>query len=160
LPRIRRPPRRIDDGVPQHVFASVEKYYKREYFEAIDIIIGELERRFLQESFSFVREIEKLLLDSANAKSANLPEKIESIYGEDLDMERLKNSAKDAPGCCQGNTNGWYSHKGGYTCTDFMLSFEYSAFFQDPVIEVHKLLKNYLTIPVTTSTVERNFSAL
>ena len=72
MPRIRRPPRQIDDGAPQHVFASVEEYYKREYFEAIDIINGELERRFLQESFSFVGEIEKLLLDSANAKSANL----------------------------------------------------------------------------------------
>ena len=48
LPRTRRSsPRRIDDGAPQHVFASVEEYYKRDYFEAIDIIKGELERRFI-----------------------------------------------------------------------------------------------------------------
>ena len=37
LQRIRRPPRRIDDGAPQHVFASVEEYYKKEYFEGIEI---------------------------------------------------------------------------------------------------------------------------
>ena len=39
---------------------------------------------------SFVREIEKLLLDSANVKCVNLPEKMKSIYREDLDMNKLK----------------------------------------------------------------------
>ena len=54
--------RRINDGAPQYVFSSVEEYYEKEHFEAIDIINGELERRFFQESFSFVRQIEKLYL--------------------------------------------------------------------------------------------------
>ena len=71
--------------------------YKREYFEAIDIINGELERRFLQESFSFVRQIEKLLLDSANAKSASLPEKVKSTYHQDIDMDKLKIQLKMLP---------------------------------------------------------------
>ena len=75
--------------MPNNVFFFLEEYYKREYFEAIDIINGELERRFLQESFSFVRQIENLLLDSANAKSESLPEKVESIYHKDIDMDKL-----------------------------------------------------------------------
>ena len=47
--------------------------------EAIDSIKEELERRFLLENFLFVREKDKLLLDSANAKRVNLPEKMKSI---------------------------------------------------------------------------------
>ena len=70
LPRMRRPPRRVDDGASPHVFPSVEEYYRREYFEAIDIIKGELERRFAQENFLFARQTEELLLNSANAKPA------------------------------------------------------------------------------------------
>ena len=69
----------------------------KKYFEAIDIISGELERRFLQESFSFVRQTENLLLDSANAKSASLPEKVEFIYHKDIDMDKLKLQLKMLP---------------------------------------------------------------
>ena len=97
LPRTIRPPRRLDNSAAQHVFVSVEEYYKRQYFEAIDIINAELERRFLQESFLFVREIKKLLLNSANAISISLPEKMESIYHEDLDLNKLKVQPKILP---------------------------------------------------------------
>ena len=51
LPRMRQPPRQVDDGASLHVFPSAEEYYKREYFEAIDIVKGELEWRFAQENF-------------------------------------------------------------------------------------------------------------
>ena len=44
-----------------------------------------------------MREIEKLLLDSANAKSISLPEKMESIYHKDLDLNKLKVQLKMLP---------------------------------------------------------------
>ena len=47
--------------------------------EAIDTIKKELERRLVLENFLFVRDKDKLLLDSANAKRVNLPEKMKSI---------------------------------------------------------------------------------
>lgn len=160
LPRIRRPPRQIDDGAPQHVFASVEEYYKREYFEAIDIINGELERRFLQESFSFVGEIEKLLLDSANAKSANLPEKMESIYQEDLDMDKLKIQLKMLPDAVKVTPMHGIPIKQVTRVQTLCQVFNIQPTFKILLTEVHKLLRIYLTILVTTSTAERNFSAL
>ena len=160
LPRIRRPPRQIDDGAPQHVFASVEEYYKREYFEAIDIINGELERRFLQESFSFVGEIEKLLLAGANAKSANLPEKMESIYQEDLDMDKLKIQLKMLPDAVKVTPMHGIPIKQVTRVQTLCQVFNIQPTFKILLTEVHKLLRIYLTIPVTTSTAERNFSAL
>ena len=55
----------------------------------IDIIKGELEKRFSQQNFLLVREIEKVLLDSANPESASIPVEIQSLYHEDIDMDKL-----------------------------------------------------------------------
>ena len=81
------------DDASQHIFSSVEEYYKKEHFEAIDIINGELERRFFScKRIFYSLGKQKKLLDSANAKSANLPEKMEPIkfYHKDIDMNKLK----------------------------------------------------------------------
>ena len=67
LPRQRQIPKRLDSGSSQHVFTSVEEYFRKDYYEAIDCIIGELERRFFQDNFILVQKIERLLLENANA---------------------------------------------------------------------------------------------
>ena len=149
MPRIRRPPRRIYDDTPQYVFSSVEEYYKREYFEAIDIINGELERRFLQESFSFVRQIEKLLLDSANAKSASLPEKVKSIYHQDIDMYKLKIQLKMLPDAIKVTPMYGIPIKQVTRIQTLCEVFNLQSTFKILLLEVHKLLRIYLTIPVT-----------
>ena len=46
LPKQRQIPRRLDRGLSQHVFTSVEEYFRKDYYEAIDCNTGELERRF------------------------------------------------------------------------------------------------------------------
>ena len=89
LPRQRRLPKRIDDGAPQHVFTAVEDLYRKEYFEAIDCVKGELERRFHKDNFLFVRSIEAMLMNSANGKPFNLTQKFKDIYDKDINMERL-----------------------------------------------------------------------
>ena len=48
LPRQRQLPRRINVGTAHHVFSSVEDYFRKEYFEAIDIVKGDLEKRSMQ----------------------------------------------------------------------------------------------------------------
>ena len=114
----------------------------------------------MQESFSFVREIEKLLLDSANAKSANLPEKIESIYGEDLDMERLKIQLRMLPDVVKVTPmDGIHINEVTHVQTLCQV-LNIQPSFKILLTEVHKLLRIYVTIPVSTSTAERNFSAL
>ena len=80
LPRQRRLPRLVDDGTPQYVYNSIEEFYKKEYFQAIDNIIGVLENRFKQESFLLVRKVKHLLVESANGKEVLIPQKVCTIY--------------------------------------------------------------------------------
>ena len=114
----------------------------------------------LQESFSFVGEIEKLLLDSANAKSTSLPEKLESIYHEDLNMDKLKIQLKMLPDAVKVTPMNGIPIKQVTRIQTICQVFNIQPTFKKLLAEVHKLLRIYLTIPVTTSTAERNFSAL
>ena len=120
-----------------------------EYFEAIDIINGELERRFLQESFSFARQIEKLLLDSANAKSASLPKKVKSIYHQDVDMDKLKIQLKMLPDAVKVTPMYGIPIKQVTRIQTLCEVFNLQSTFKILLSEVHTLLRIYLTIPVT-----------
>ena len=66
LPRQRRMPTRLDDGAPCHQFISTQDYFRMQYFEALDLLMGEICRRFDRPSFVMLQEIEKLLTDSCN----------------------------------------------------------------------------------------------
>ena len=160
LPRVRRPPRRVDDGAPQHVFASVKEYYRREYFEAIDIIKGELEQRFEQENFLFARQVEELLLKSANAKAVDLPERMKSLYCNDIDIEKLMVQLQLLPDAVKTTLLDGIPIKQVTRIQTLCQVFNHQSSFKTLLSEVHNLLRIYLTIPVTTSTAERSFSAL
>ena len=89
FPRQRQPPKKLNDGTANHAFQSVEDLY-REYFEAIDKVKGDLEKRFTQQNFLFVRSVEALLIDSTNGKPVSLPEKMVKMYEREVDMQKLK----------------------------------------------------------------------
>ena len=95
LPRHRRPPRRVDDSTATaHEFATPEDYFRKQYFEVLDLLINELKRRFQQKrGMPVVTVLEKLLLDSANGKSTTgsgeLPEELQ-LYKNDIDLAKLK----------------------------------------------------------------------
>ena len=49
LPRFKRIPRQYDeDSLPVHRFEDPKSYLRQQYFEVLDIVHGEMERRFLQ----------------------------------------------------------------------------------------------------------------
>ena len=58
LPRYRRPPRHLDDGSAPHVFTSPKDYYRAKYFEALDFVENEVNRRFDQSSLALPDAIE------------------------------------------------------------------------------------------------------
>ena len=66
LPRYRRPPKRLDNGVAPHSFNSPEDYYRSHYFYALDLVSEEITDRFNQSSMFVPKELEKLLIDAAN----------------------------------------------------------------------------------------------
>ena len=74
LPRARRPPRRIDSDSELHIFENPLEYYRKIYFEVIDVVVHELVRRFDQASLKIPLAIERLLLQAANW---NIPGSIE-----------------------------------------------------------------------------------
>jgi len=95
-----------------------------------------------------------------NAKSANLSEKVASIYGEDLGMERLKIQLRMFPDVVKVTPMDGI-HIKEVTCVQTLCQvLNIQPSFKILLTEVHKLLRIYLTIPATTSTAGRNFSAL
>ena len=49
LTRYRNPPRKPGDvGAESHEFVTPQSYFRRQYFEALDLLISELKRRFQQ----------------------------------------------------------------------------------------------------------------
>ncbi len=104
LPRQQQIPKQIDDGASQHVYITVEDYYRKEYFEVIDAIKGSLEDRFLQENFLFVRKIETLLIDSANGKEVVVPQDICTMYQKDIDFRKTKPALENVTRCNKSST--------------------------------------------------------
>ena len=160
LPRYRRPPLTIDAGSQAHRFLSPRDYYRQLYYQACDLLLRELEDRFNQnDNLAPVLALESLILKAANGESYDDVLHIleESCYANDLDFVHLKRQlpllvdvikqlkpvilkVTTVRTVCEAmSTNNTYK---------LMLS------------EVHKLLRLYLTVPVTSSTSERTFSAM
>ena len=90
LPRQRQIPRQPNDTASGHVFQAVNDLYRKEYFEVIDTVRGDLEWHFTQQNFVFVKNIESLLIDSAHGEPVTVPQEVSDIYQTDIDMHKLK----------------------------------------------------------------------
>ena len=70
LPRHRKVPRRFEDNTADTDIypTSPQEYYRRLYFEAIDLIMACIRNRFDQPGYRTHRNIEDLLLKTVNAE--------------------------------------------------------------------------------------------
>ena len=93
VPRVRRPPRRLDDGSNPASFSSPKDYYRKLYYEFIDCIHGEIVGHFEQENYNLYMKAEQLLLKSASTGeiSSEYFEEVCKHYGDDFDHSRLRN---------------------------------------------------------------------
>ena len=87
LPRYRRAPKCLDGGASPAQFGTVKEYYRQQYYELLDLLIGELDSRFDQPTVGILEKVETLLLDSANQKSPEIPTDVKELYQNDLDFE-------------------------------------------------------------------------
>ena len=147
-------------GAPQHRFKSVEDIYRKEYFDVIDSTIGSLERRFMQPHFNIVRNIEAVLMDSANGKAVTLTNEFVLLYAKDIDMEKLNLQLKLLPDAVKTISPDGIQIRQVTRIQTLCDILNTQNCLKTLLSEVHKLLKIYLTIPVTTASSERNFSAL
>ena len=160
LPRQRRLPRRIDDGTPAHVFESPKSYFKKQYFEVFDLVIGQLNHRFHQERGMPVAAVmEKLLLDAAqNVSVTDLPRELD-IY-KDLDKQRLVIQLRMILVRAYNERNPATIIRQVTNLRTLCEMMNNVTSSKTTFSEVRTLLHTVLTVPVTTSTAERTFSIL
>ena len=71
------------------VMYSPEHYYPQQYYEVLDILTGEMARRFDQATFSLLNEMEQLLVDFCNGIDMTPSSSFKEMYGNDLKMDTL-----------------------------------------------------------------------
>lgn len=150
--RVSRTPSRFrDTTVLEDLADNGESKWRRDFFEAVDLMNSEIERRFGQAGMSTAAKREKVLLDSAKGlvsdadlTTLQLPQMDIASLGLPLRMlggltkEHAFNSVKDAAGfesALHPQTRGLFS-------------------------EVEKPIHLCLSLPVSTVCSERSFSAL
>ena len=149
LPKVQKIPRRLDDGAQPFAFASPRDYYRKIYFEVLDIVINCFDDRFSKAAMTHFKEIETFLLSKTKDCSS-----VVEFYKDDFDPERLilhRNMMLDV---CESK------HFVVESTEDLVRFFSSNKHVDELIPEVVKLIKIALTIPVSTCTAERSFSAL
>ena len=63
----------------------------------MDVICNGISRRFEQKDFSIVAEIEQTILSAGNGEEFVIPEVVQTLYKEDLNIVRLSTHLKMLP---------------------------------------------------------------
>lgn len=72
LPRYRKMPKRLDDGDAPHRYKTPKERYRHIYYQALELVKGEIERRFNQPDFKIIQKLECLLqMESLNHNQMN-----------------------------------------------------------------------------------------
>lgn len=94
LPRKHKCPKRYEEGNAEAEFSSsVKDHYRRQYFEALDLVIAVFKQRFDQPGYKIYKHLQELLLKSAVANFEYYKEDFEfiiSFYGSDVTASLLK----------------------------------------------------------------------
>ena len=151
LPRKRKLPRRFDEASGStHHDSTPEDMYKRYYFEVIDTIVGEVERRFESPSFTFYAKMELLLQSAAEGKEIpnTLLTEVVDHFVDDLELSDLRTELGLLKNV-MASKEFTYPNLKTKVC-------EYQAILP----QLMKLRQLLLVIPATSATSERSFSSL
>ena len=150
LPRRRKIPKRLDDGSPAHVFTSPEEFYRKIFFEIIDETTNSLNIRFEQTFIELLSQAESFALGDISV------EPIAEFYKSDFNKDKLTLHRDMFLDICKSRK---YELKSIADIVDIFNEPE-NACLTDLLTEFHTFLRIMLTIPVTSCTSERSFSAL
>ena len=159
LPRRRKRPRRFDDGASPHTYETPKDRHRHMYFEVTELAAGEVERRFIQKDLGIISDIESSLIECANPGKTEkfISTDVEEYLKDDFDLERLKIQLSMLPDVIKTSS---LSIKQVTNVRTIVSAMNESTIYKGMLREVDKLVKLYLTFPVTTSTAERSFSSL
>ena len=159
MPRYRRRPARLESGGDPHIFTSPEAHYRRLYFEACDLIYNELEERFNRQHTHSIILLESLLLNAANgnAYQTYIDQVKQTPYKDDVNFDDLARHLLILPDIIKKADPVIKKVTSIQTICDVMNT---NDAFKEVLPTVHQLLSLYLTVPVSSATSERSFSAL
>jgi hypothetical protein len=150
LPRVRRVPRRLDDGGAQHEDNSVEDFYRRLYFLSLDSAISCLLNRFRNPAFQLARTIESTLVAVVNTGEVPDLKPIITHYEGDIDESRLKLHLEMLSDICR-SANHTISVS---DINQVVQLFNTNEGWSLMLSEVINLLRLFLTLPVTSCTAD------
>ena len=158
IPRQRKLPKRLDDGANPHVYLTPKDRFRHKYFETLELAVGEIERRFNQEDIGVINSLESFLIDNANDNSTSMPDNLETYLKDTgFDLQRLKVQVPMLPSVIKTSSQAIKQVTSVRTIVGAMAE---SDIYKGMLPEINRLLKLYLTFPVTTATAERSFSSL
>lgn len=159
LPRCRCRPSRIDDGSMPHQYPNPKAFYRHIYYEACDLLSSELEHRFQNQHISSVLAIEQMLLKAANGNSyQNELSFVEvSWFKNDIDWADLSRHLPLLQDTVKRSNTLPQTVISIHTICEALNS---NNVYKEMLPSVHSLLRLYMTIPITSATCERTFSAL
>lgn len=148
LPRTRRAPKRLE-AADVHVFKSAEQYYEKTFYEIYDQVMFSLKLRFNSETMSFLNICENFVTSKVNDLTP-----IVEFYKDDFEEEKLR-LHRDMFIDIMKQRNVTIT-----TLKDVVKFLKENLSISEMLSEFSKLIRILLTIPVTSCTAERSFSAL
>lgn len=156
LPRYRQPSRHLDSGSQAHQFQTLKDYFRQQYFAACDLLILELTDRLIRKNSCVLCKLLRYIAIEVSKwenHCKELQDIRESVYEVDLDVHKLSRQLGVLVDVVHEALPNVKEVTSVCTICDAMCQNAHRTVFS----EVHKLLRLYLTIPITTSTSERAF---
>ncbi len=159
LPRRRKAPQRYEICHSEPFFSATPKeFYRRFYYEALDLVINSISRRFDQPGYKTYKNVEELLLKAAQGKDYHAEfDFVINFYGSDFVSSQLDT---------QLQTLGTYFANNCSAQKNIQLKdiLSYLQSLSEPQLTVYSqvvtLATLMLVMPATNAASERSFSAL
>lgn len=153
LPRVRKAPKRYDSDSSPHVFSCPEEHYRKLFFEIVDLSLTSLNSRFESDTIQLLDNFESFII-----KKTESPEHVMKFYErENFDADRLtlhRNMIIDLM------TQDAQKYGPPKSTADIVKYLRENLNVLELVSEMRKLIRIILTVPSSTCTCERCFSAL
>ena len=157
LPRKRKTPKRLDDESTEGEFPDDPKsFYRRQYYEALDLIISSITERFDQPGYRIYRQLEDLLLKAIRKEDfEDCFTTISSFHHSDINSVQLWLHLDILASNFPDNDRATATVM---DIKEYVLKMSPSE--RQLIVEVCNLLQLLLVMPATNAISERSFSAL
>ena len=142
-----------------HQYQDPKAFYRHIYYESCDLLSAELEHRFQNQSLSLVLAIEHILLKAANG--SNYQDESSTVEAScsknDIDWSDLSRHLPILQDVVKKSNPTLQNVTSIHTICEAL---NRNNVYKDMLPSIHCLLRLYMTIPITSATSERTFSAL